>query len=66
MYGWVKLKDGTNEIDHVSCKKPISNDLLNDYVVSGTFTFKNSNSLLQLSSLFVANFFLTLWTYLHF
>lgn len=43
MYGWVKLKDGTNEIDHVSCKKPISNDLLNDFVVSGAFTFKNSN-----------------------
>ena len=43
MYGWVKLKDGTNVIDHVSCKKPISNDLLNDFVVSGAFTFKNSN-----------------------
>ena len=43
MYGWVKLKDSTNEIKYVSCKKPISNDLLNDYVVSGTFTFKNSN-----------------------
>jgi len=43
MYGWVKLKDGTNEIDYVSCKKPISNDLLTDCVVSGAFTFKNSN-----------------------
>ena len=43
MYGWVKLKDSTNEINYVSCKKPISNDLLNDYVVSGAFTFKNSN-----------------------
>ena len=34
MYGWVKLKDKSNEIDYVSCKKPISNDLLNDFVVS--------------------------------
>ena len=43
MYGWVKLKDKSNEIDYVSCKKPISNRLLDDQVVSGTFTFKNSN-----------------------
>lgn len=43
MYGWVKLKEGTDEINYVSCKKPISKDLLNDFVVSGTFTFKNSN-----------------------
>ena len=43
MYGWVKLKEATDEISYVSCKKPISKDLLNDFVVSGTFTFKNSN-----------------------
>ena len=43
MYGWVKLKDKSNEIDYVSCKKPISNRLLDDQVVSGTFTFKESN-----------------------
>lgn len=43
MYGWVKLKDGSNEIDYVSCKKPISNKLLDDQVVSGAFTFKDSN-----------------------
>ena len=43
MYGWVKLKDKSNEIDYVSCKKPISNKLLDDQVVSGTFTFKDSN-----------------------
>lgn len=43
MYGWVKLKDDTKEIDYVSCKKPISNNLLTDCVVSGAFTFKNSS-----------------------
>lgn len=43
MYGWVKRKNNSNEIDYVSCKKPISNNLLDDHVVSGTFTFKDSN-----------------------
>lgn len=43
MYGWVKLKENSNQIDHVSCKKPISKNLLKDQVVSGTFTFKNSS-----------------------
>ena len=42
MYGWVKRKLNSYEIDFVSCKKPISNNLLDDHVVSGTFTFKNS------------------------
>lgn len=42
MYGWVKLKKDLNEIEYVSCKKPISSDLLNDNVVSGTFTFKKA------------------------
>jgi dTDP-glucose pyrophosphorylase len=43
MYGWIKLKDNSNEIDYVSCKKPISSNLLEDHVISGTFTFKSSN-----------------------
>ena len=42
MYGWVELKDNLMEIKSVSCKKPISNNLLNDHVVSGTFTFKTA------------------------
>ena len=42
MYGWVKLLD-EDKIDYVSCKKPISKDLINDHVVSGTFTFKDSD-----------------------
>lgn len=46
MYGWVKLLDD-NKIDFVSCKKPISKDLINDHVVSGTFTFKDSNLFFQ-------------------
>ena len=44
MYGWVKRKLRSDEIDYVSCKKPISPNLLDDHVVSGTFTFKDSDS----------------------
>ena len=44
MYGWVKTKINSNEVELVSCKKPISSNLLFDQVVSGTFTFKNSDS----------------------
>ena len=47
MYGWVKRKINSDEIDYVSCKKPISDKLLDDHVVSGTFTFKNSNSFFE-------------------
>lgn len=43
MYGWVKTKTHSNEVEMVSCKKPISNKLIEDQVVSGTFTFKNSD-----------------------
>ena len=43
MYGWVKRRVNSNEIKYISCKKPISDKLLIDHVVSGTFTFKNSN-----------------------
>ena len=43
MYGWVKRRVNSSEIKYVSCKKPISDKLLIDHVVSGTFTFKNSN-----------------------
>jgi len=44
MYGWVKKKLNSNEIEYVSCKKPVSKNLLVDHVVSGTFTFKNSKT----------------------
>ena len=44
MYGWVKRKLNSDEIDSVSCKNPISHNLLEDHVVSGTFTFKSSDS----------------------
>lgn len=43
MYGWIKTKNNSNEIEQVSCKKPISDKLMEDHVVSGTFTFKNSD-----------------------
>lgn len=43
MYGWVKTKENSDIVDIVSCKKPISNDLMKDHVVSGVFSFKNSN-----------------------
>jgi dTDP-glucose pyrophosphorylase len=42
MYGWIKLKENEEFIEYVSCKKPVSENLLNDHVVSGTFTFKKA------------------------
>ena len=47
MYGWVKRVLNSNEIDYVSCKKPISTNLLVDHVVSGTFRFKNANDFFE-------------------
>lgn len=41
MYGWVMPKSNSNEVEYISCKKPISDNILNDHVISGTFTFKN-------------------------
>ena len=43
MYGWVKTIKNSTDIEFVSCKKPFSNKLMTDPVVSGTFTFKNSD-----------------------
>ncbi len=47
MYGWVKRLNNTNLIEYVSCKKPISTNLLKDDVVSGTFTFNNSDNFFE-------------------
>lgn len=49
MYGWVKMKNVTSEIEFVSCKKPISENLLDDFVVSGTFTFKKASQFFELT-----------------
>ena len=41
MYGWVDV-DGANNVRSVSCKKPISDDPLNDHAVIGSFTFRRA------------------------
>ncbi len=42
-YGWVASDQ--QGVSHVSCKKPISNDLLGDHVVSGFFWFRSAYQL---------------------
>ena len=42
-YGWIKTFKNSNKVKYVSCKKPLKNDTKGDYIVSGAFTFKNSN-----------------------
>lgn len=49
MFGWVKIKNDTTEIEFVSCKKPISENLLDDFVISGTFTFKKAAHFFELT-----------------
>lgn len=43
-YGWVGVDD-ENLVTQVSVKRPISDKLLNDHVVSGTFWFRSANLL---------------------
>ena len=39
-YGWLK-KEKNNSVKKISCKKKVSNNPKNDYVITGNFTFKN-------------------------
>ena len=55
MYGWVKTKTNSKEVEFVSCKKPISDNLLYDQVVSGTFTFKNSDLFFEVIKKMIIN-----------
>ena len=41
MYGWVDVDSSGNAIK-VSCKKPISNNPINDHAIIGAFTFKKA------------------------
>lgn len=52
-YGWVAT-DG-HQVSHVSCKKPISEDLLNDHVVSGFFWFRSAYQLFDAIDALVAS-----------
>jgi len=42
MYGWVKTFDNSDLVKKVSCKMPISENPINDDVVSGAFSFKKA------------------------
>jgi len=39
MYGWIGVDNATNEINHISVKKPLDNPV-KDLIVVGAFTFK--------------------------
>jgi dTDP-glucose pyrophosphorylase len=39
MYGWINIDNATNEINHVSVKKPLDNPV-DDLIIVGAFTFK--------------------------
>ena len=41
MYGWVDV-DPYGSAKRVSCKKPISNNPINDHAIVGSFTFKKA------------------------
>jgi len=42
MYGWVRTSPHSNTIINVSCKQPISNNVINDHAVVGAFGFKKA------------------------
>lgn len=44
-YGWVATDQNDHLVNHISCKKPLSEDLLNDHVVSGFFWFRSAYQL---------------------
>ncbi|HEY2759267.1 MAG TPA: NTP transferase domain-containing protein [Pirellulales bacterium] len=45
-YGWVRTAAGRDDLLEVSCKRPISSNLLNDPVVSGFFWFRSARTML--------------------
>lgn len=44
-YGWVDVDPSSKQVKRISCKQPISEDLLNDHVVSGFFWFRSAHAL---------------------
>lgn len=55
MHGWVKT-DGGLQVECVSVKKPVSDALLNDHVVSGAFWFRSAQLMIEsIDALVAAN-----------
>ena len=46
-HGWVKTRPGTNNVEFVSCKRPISTTPLEDHAVSGCFWFRTAQIMLD-------------------
>ena len=46
MYGWLSIDD-RGKAKGVSCKKPISNNPLNDHAIVGAFSFKKAKSFIK-------------------
>lgn len=54
-YGWVGVESNGQQVTNISCKKPISEDLLNDHVVSGFFWFRSAFALFNAIDSLVAS-----------
>ncbi|QDU73665.1 Bifunctional protein GlmU [Bremerella volcania] len=54
-YGWVATDQEDQQVTHVSCKKPISEHLLSDHVVSGFFWFQSAYQLFDAIDALVAS-----------
>ena len=50
-YGWVNLRN--NQIQNISCKTKASNYPKRDFVIIGTFAFKNKSIFLKLINLLI-------------
>jgi NDP-sugar pyrophosphorylase family protein len=44
-YGWVRTKPGSDDVQEISCKRPISENLLDDSVISGFFWFRSARGM---------------------
>ena len=54
-YGWVRV-DAAGDVQSVSCKRPISDNLLDDHVVSGCFWFRSAGLMVEgIDSLVASN-----------
>ena len=53
MYGWVSIDD-KGKAEGISCKKPISNNPINDHAIVGAFSFKKAESFIKFTMEMIA------------
>lgn len=54
-YGWVRTANGTDDVKEISCKRPISENLLDDSVISGFFWFRSARMMFEAIDQLVAS-----------